>query len=789
MGGSLKGEAFGDDKDGSHHPQAALEDAAHRIPETRMDNRQLLYDIGELNNLFRDSASIQTLLDKTVEMVASHTKSDVCSVYLYNNENRELVLSATRGLNPDSVGKVRLKLGQGLTGLALKELRPVCEKDAARSPNFKFFPGLYEERYQCFLAVPIVRGISKIGVLVLQRTEGRYFDDCDIAALEAAASQLANIIENARFLMAMHEPHEREERATTALPAEFKFVRGKVASEGFAYGPATVADKKKNIAMLLHRQYEHTYSLDDFHQAIAKTAEQLEKLQEQVGQRLSDAASLIFSAHLVILKDRHFVGGVVKLIESGVNPPLAVMQVAREYMESFATSGNSYMQEKTQDIEDLVVRLISNLLSEVDELGKLKHRIVVVRELFPSELLILSSEEAAGIVLVGGTVTSHLSILARSLRIPMVVTDTYELLDLPDNTPILVDAEIGNVYVDPSDEVLGRFESQQKARRTLAEQERSMKPVTTTRDGTQVHLFANINLLADVKVACELQCEGVGLYRTEFPFMIRSNFPSEAEQLMIYGKLVELMPGKPVTFRTLDIGGDKTLSYYHDIKEQNPALGLRSIRFSLQNKPVFAEQIRAMLRAGTGADLRIMFPMVSSIDEFCQAREIVFECLGELEKRGVEHNRKPKLGIMVELPCIVDLIDDFTKEAEFFSIGTNDFIQFMLGVDRTNENVAGSYLPHHPAVLRALKKVVTSANRGGREISVCGDMAHQEQYLPFLLGIGVRALSMDPASLPRVQDAIAGIDIHEAQAAAENMLSQSKVGDLAQALNLVTREA
>jgi phosphotransferase system enzyme I (PtsP) len=447
------------------------------------------------------------------------------------------------------------------------------------------------------------------------------------------------------------------------------------------------------------------------------------------------------------------------------------------------------MQEKTQDIEDLVVRLISNLLSEVDELGKLKHRIVVVRELFPSELLILSSEEAAGIVLVGGTVTSHLSILARSLRIPMVVTDTYELLDLPDNTPILVDAEIGNVYVDPSDEVLGRFESQQKARRTLAEQERSMKPVTTTRDGTRVHLFANINLLADVKVACELQCEGVGLYRTEFPFMIRSNFPSEAEQLMIYGKLVELMPGKPVTFRTLDIGGDKTLSYYHDIKEQNPALGLRSIRFSLQNKPVFAEQIRAMLRAGTGADLRIMFPMVSSIDEFCQAREIVFECLGELEKRGVEHNRKPKLGIMVELPCIVDLIDDFTKEAEFFSIGTNDFIQFMLGVDRTNENVAGSYLPHHPAVLRALKKVVTSANRGGREISVCGDMAHQEQYLPFLLGIGVRALSMDPASLPRVQDAIAGIDIHEAQAAAENMLSQSKVGDLAQALNLVTREA
>jgi phosphotransferase system, enzyme I, PtsP len=747
-----------------------------------MDNKQLLYDISELNHLFRDSASIQTLLDRTVAMVASHTASDVCSVYLYNGENRELTLSATRGLNADSVGKVRLKLGEGLTGLALKELRPICEKDAVHNPNFKFFPGLHEERYQCFLAVPIVRGISRIGVLVVQRGQDRYYDEADIEALEAAASQLGNIIENARFLMAMHEPHERAERRAAGSAEDLKLVRGKVASEGFAYGFVTMTDKKKTLAALMHREYEHTYSLDDFHQAIAKTADQLESLQEQVGQELSDAASLIFAAHLVILKDRHFVGGVVKQIEAGVNPPVAILHLAREYMESFATSGSLYMQEKTHDIEDLVVRLISNLLSEVDELGTLKHRIVIARELFPSDLLILSSEKAAGVVLVGGTVTSHLSILARSLRIPMVVSDTYELLDLADDTSVLVDAESGNVYVNPSDEVLKQFESQQKARRALAEQERSMKPVTTTRDGTRVHLFANVNLLADLKVACELHCEGVGLYRTEFPFMIRSNLPSEAEQFMIYSKLVELMPGKPITFRTLDIGGDKTLSYYHDVKEQNPALGLRSIRFSLQNKPVFAEQIRAMLRAGAGADLRITFPMVSSIDEFRQAREVVRECLAELDKRGVEHNRQPKLGIMVELPCVVDLMDDFAAEADFFSIGTNDLIQFMLGVDRTNENVAGSYLPHHPSVLRALKKVVAAAVRSGRDISVCGDMAHQEPYLPFLLGIGIRVLSMDPGYLPHVQHVVSMIDIHEAEATAERMLSQGTVAELAQTL-------
>jgi phosphotransferase system enzyme I (PtsP) len=431
---------------------------------------------------------------------------------------------------------------------------------------------------------------------------------------------------------------------------------------------------------------------------------------------------------------------------------------------------------------------MNNLLSETEEIEKYKNRVIITRELFPSDLLILTSEQVSGIVLVGGTVTSHLSILARSLGIPMVVSDDYELLNIPDNTPILIDAEIGNVYLDPSNEVLERFETQQKARLAAAEQGRSIKSVTTTRDGTQVHLFTNINLLADLKVACELQCEGVGLYRTEFPFMIRRNFPTETEQYMIYHKLVQMMPGKPVTFRTLDMGGDKILSYYHDAKEQNPALGLRSIRFSLQNVTVFAEQIRAILRAGAGADLRIMFPMISSIDEFCRARDIIFDCMEELKKQDMEYNPKPKLGIMVELPCIVDLIDDFAKEAEFFSIGTNDFVQFMLGVDRTNENIAASYLPHHPSVLRALKKIVHSANQAGREVSVCGDMAHQEQYLPFLLGIGVRELSMDPLYLPRIQKAIANIDINEAQAAAENMLSKGKVSDVAQTLSLTTTD-
>jgi phosphotransferase system enzyme I (PtsP) len=398
--------------------------------------------------------------------------------------------------------------------------------------------------------------------------------------------------------------------------------------------------------------------------------------------------------------------------------------------------------------------------------------------LFPSDLLKLSSEGAKAVVLVGGGVTAHISILARSLDIPMVIANTFELLSLPDGTPTLVDAEIGNVYVDPDDGILEKFGSQRRARLTLDEQKRLMKPFTATTDGARLLLMANINLLSDLKVACELNCDGVGLYRTEFPFLIRTTFPTEAEQYVIYRKLVEAMPGKPVTFRTLDAGGDKILSYYHDIQEQNPALGMRSIRFSLRNRGIFIEQLRAILRAGAGADLRIMFPMISSVEEFCQAREAVYESLEQLATQGIEHNEKPQLGMMVELPSVIDLIDDFAREAEFFSIGTNDFVQFMLGVDRTNESVADFYLPHHPSVLRSLNRIVHSVVKHGREVSVCGDMAHQPEYIPFLLGIGVTTLSVDPIYLLRTQQTITGTSLNYAQALAQSILTQSRISDI-----------
>ena len=364
----------------------------------------------------------------------------------------------------------------------------------------------------------------------------------------------------------------------------------------------------------------------------------------------------------------------------------------------------------------------------------------------------------------------------------MVIANRSELLSVAEKTPVLVDAEVGNVYVNPTEQIIHSFKTRQQAQISLEEQRRQMTPTTTTKDAKQIKLFANINLLADLKLARHLHAEGIGLYRTEFPFMIRSDFPSEEEQFVIYHKVVEQMRGKVITFRTLDMGGDKVLSYYSNTKEQNPFMGMRAIRFSLQNTVIFSQQIRAMLRAGVGADLHIMFPMIASFDEFEQARQIVFECMGALQYEGIAHNERPRIGMMIELPSVLDLLDDLAREVDFFSVGTNDLVQYMLAVDRTNEKVAALYQPYHPAVLRALKKIVDVAHRCGKEVSICGDMAHDERFIPFLIGVGFDTLSIDPLSLPRVQKFIAQLNAQETQAIAKTMLSMSKAADIAKLL-------
>jgi len=741
-----------------------------------MEYAQLLLDIEELNHLFRESVSLSTLLDKTVQLVASHFKADVCSIYLYDDETEQLTLSATQGLNPRSVGLVKLRLGEGLVGTALQEIKCVCQSVGSQDPRYKFFPGINEERFEAFLAAPITRGVTRIGVLVLQREKDRPFAESDTSAVRIVASQLANIIENAKFLMAVHSPHEEKVKQKAAM--EMRFIKGKSASNGFAFGKAVVVDKEQALALLFQKRFDSSYTIADFELAVKATEQQLEDLQEKVEEKLSDVASLIFAAHLVMLKDKAFIGEMRKLIEMGANPPEAVLKVAQKYMDIFARSSHIYVREKVQDVADLVLRLVRNLVSGHQEIWAYRNGIVIAQNLFPSDLLAISSEGVKGVVMIGGGVTSHVAILSQSLELPFVIVAAPELLGLPEGTDVLVDAIQGNVYVNPDKDTLAHFEAARQAEMLLVEEAGRIQPRTLTSDGTRVTLMANINLLNDVRQAISMKAEGIGLYRTEFPFLIRSDFPTEEEQYAIYCKVVELMPGKPVNFRTLDVGGDKVLSYYPDVKENNPMLGMRSIRFCLENVTVFKAQLRAMLRAASGADVGIMFPMVASLEEFTAARDLVRQCETELEKENIAHNPSPRIGMMIEIPSVVEIAPELAAEADFFSVGTNDLIQYMLAVDRTNERVSRFYLPSHPAVLRAMKKIADAALAAGIDAAVCGDMAHEPRYIPFLLGAGFTTLSVGPAYLARVQKAVSSISLARARTLTDEMLGQRRSADV-----------
>lgn len=746
-----------------------------------MDHLRLLCDIGELDWIFSDGATTQTFLQRIVAIVAKYMQAEVCSIYLYDDTQAELTLRATQGLSVESVDTVRLKLGEGLVGLALQERRPVCEPIASASPHFKFFPGILEEQFEAFLVVPILRGAARIGALTAQRRQEQPFGARDVLALRAVAAQLANIIENARLLMTVRRSPQRPGGAAAA--PERQFLKGKVASEGFACGEAVVVDEERLVGEVLQLDVGRVYTLADFQRSLAVTENQIRNAQRWLEERFADDASLIFASHLLMLRDASFLAGMTALIKAGDSAPAAVLKTARHHLDLFLRSDNAYVREKAHDLKDLALRLLRNLPAGQDEPSLWRDRIVVTRDLFPSSLLRMVSEGVGGIVVTSGGTTAHIAILARSLQVPLVIVDAPQLLGLREGTTILLDGERGHVFVEPAPAVTARFAASRRARGILETERGSVHPVSLTRDGHRIHLLANINLLADVPIARELAAEGVGLYRTELPFLVRSTFPGEEEQVAVYRKLVEGFPGKPITIRTLDIGGDKTLAYLDGPPERNPALGLRSIRFCLEHPEVFTPQLRAILRASLESELRIMFPMIGSLEEFRAARQAVQRCLAALAAEGLPHHANPKIGMMVEVPAVVELIDAFAREAEFFAIGTNDLVQYTLATDRANERVAHSYVPHHPSVLRAIKRIVAGAAVHGRAVCVCGEMAHETRYLPFFLGIGVRTFSMDPLYLGPVQRAMAGMTVGEAEALARAVLAETTASRIAEILD------
>lgn len=752
-----------------------------------MDHIEFLCDIGELNWVFADSTSIDSFLQKVVAMVANHMHAGVCSIYLYDEENDMLSMAATKGLNESHMQEVYMRSYEGLTGLAFQKQHPFCISNCSKHPQYKFFEGLNEERFEEFCAVPIMRGIQKIGVLVVQRENGNSFSSQDIAAIRAVSNQLANIIENARMLKTLTAVTPRNAPVHARYGQRQNLIKGKTASPGFTMAKAVVENRNVNLESFANYVSSKQYTLHDFHEALKETEVQLEELQKQVEEKLSDVASLIFSAHLLLLKDTEFIGEIELHIEQGTDVITAVLTVAEKFIQLFKQKDSAYFQEKSDDIKDLTYRLLNNLVVHDPPEIFVSHKIVIARELFPSDILRLSIARIAGVVLVSGGVTSHVSILARSLGIPMIICDNPRLLSIKKDTTLIIDGDRGYCYINPNKTTISRYTLQNQVKGIVSQQPCTLPAESYTRDGVRIQIFANVNLLSDIDTAITFGAEGIGLYRTEFPFIVRATFPTEEEQYVLYQKVVNRMTGKELTFRTLDIGGDKVHSYYSNYKEHNPFLGMRSIRFTLHNIDIFFEQLRAILRAGAPAKLKILFPMVSSLEEFRKARTIVKRVMTSLQKDGIEHHPRPALGIMVEIPSVIDLIDIFAREVDFFSIGTNDLIQYLLAVDRTNEKVASLYIPHHPSVLRNLKKIFDAAQKYKKPVTVCGDMAQNPLYLPYLIAIGANTLSVDPSFIPLLRRKIAEISYHDAQQLQKKLLTCNTVKEIERALGIRTR--
>jgi len=528
------------------------------------------------------------------------------------------------------------------------------------------------------------------------------------------------------------------------------------------------------------------HTLADFRRAVRLTSEQLHEFQQRIRKSIAEPISNIFASHLAILDDHAFTGQIRTRIEAGTGVQDAIKAVTHEFVAVFAHSSTLRFREKVDDLNDIARRLLANLAHQADAGVNTDYhgRILITPMLFPSDMLRLVAQRAEGIILTTGGVTAHISVLAQSLEMPMIFASAELLQGVTTGTPLLMDANHGTIYTYPGTDLIARYGSLLETHGKALPPEGAIQPETLTSDGRRIRLLAAIGLVGEARTARQLGAEGVGLYRSEMPFLIHNGFPSEDDQYTVYRKVMEEMEGRDIVFRTLDLGGDKIPEYFLTTEESNPFLGLRGMRFAYRHRGIFSTQVRALLRAGHDRPIKIMFPLVSSVDSFRYARGLVEAVIRDLQAAKVPHQAHPSLGAMIELPCAVGIADALAADADFLSIGSNDLVQHMLAVDRTNEQVADWYVPWHPAILRAIRSVVEAARHHHKPLSLCGDMAQDPALIPVLIGIGITAFTVPPRRILRVQHLIQQINAAAVDELARKVLLASTLAEISSLLSI-----
>ncbi len=535
------------------------------------------------------------------------------------------------------------------------------------------------------------------------------------------------------------------------------FLKGIAASSGIAIAKAYLLNDQELI--IEKKEIEvASKELDRLHEALRKSRTELEAIRDKIRLEMGTDYADIFEAHLLILSDPELIHPIVEKIQSEkVNAEYALKEAAGEIVSLFEQMNDDYMKERATDIRDVTKRVLSHLLGVGAVFPNLimEDSIVVANDLTPSHTAQLNRQFVKGFTTNIGGRTSHSAIMARSLEIPAVVGTKTATKEIKHGDLIILDGLKGEVHVNPTVEVIEYYEKKQELyKEQKAEWAKLIDEKTKTSDGHVIELAANIGTPEDLEGVINNGGEAIGLYRTEFIYMGRKDLPSEEEQFQSYKSVLEGMKGKPVVVRTLDIGGDKELPYLNLSEESNPFLGLRGIRLCLKEQHLFRTQLRALLRSSSFGNLKIMFPMVSTLDEFREAKAILNEEKEKLLSEGIAVSDHIEIGIMVEIPSTAILSDQFAKEVDFFSIGSNDLIQYTMAADRMNEKVSYLYQPYNPAILRLVKMVIDAAHKEGKRVGMCGEMAGDEMAIPLLLGLGLDELSMSPSSILRVRSQI-----------------------------------
>ncbi|MEQ8601812.1 MAG: phosphoenolpyruvate--protein phosphotransferase [Marivibrio sp.] len=715
-------------------------------------SRQLLK---RLRDVMAGGGAAQERLDKIVRLIARDMVAEVCSIYV-RRAGDVLELFATEGLKAEAVHQTRLRVGEGIVGDIAANSRPTALADAQSHPNFAFRPETGEEVYKSMMGVPILRGGRVLGVVAVQNRTSRSYTDEEVEVMETIAMVIAELI-------ASGEVVRRGEQA----PAD-----------GLAVAPLRLDAVKLNggLAMgraVLHRPYVPVGRLvaEDETQEQQRLAEALaamhKSLDDMVDKADSDGAGDhvdILKTYRMIAQDRGWIRRIREAVSTGLTAEGAVVRVQDETRARMKDVDDAYLRERLLDLEDLAYRLLQHLAGGPEALaaaaGALpEDAILVARNMGPAELLDYDSARLRGLVLEEGSATSHVAIVARALDIPVLgrVKNIVSRVEAYDR--IIVDANNGVCFVRPGEDFRAAFETSMRTfeeKRETYRRERDLPSVT--RDAVSVELMMNAGLLIDMAHLHESGASGVGLYRTEVPFMVRSDFPGVEAQTDLYAKIVDQAEGKEVVFRTLDIGGDKVLPYFQSSDEENPAMGWRAIRIAMDRPGLLRTQLRAMLRAAGARPLSVMFPMVAEVAEFEYARRLLMKEVARAEERGEPTPSRLQVGAMLEVPSLAFQIRALAGRADFLSIGSNDLMQFLFASDRGNPRLDGRYDPLSPPALGFLAHVVRESNAAGIPLSVCGEMAGDPLQAMALIGLGVRRLSMAPAAIGPVRTMVRSLD-------------------------------